>query len=78
MEYFLEQQEYINSLVEREAHSDTMRPLTPLERQHLEDWRAHFEPASRYVIDRRYQGEICPECDDPWCAGCEHADVSKT
>ncbi len=37
------QQEYIDSLVERETHCDTMKALTPLERQHLEDWRFHFE-----------------------------------
>lgn len=38
-----EQQEYIDGLIERETHSDTMRALSPLEQQHLADWRAHFE-----------------------------------
>lgn len=41
------QQEYISRLIERETHFETMRPLTPLEQQHLEDWRAHFEPLAR-------------------------------
>lgn len=39
------QEEYIQSLAEREWHSSTMKALTPLERQHLRDWRDHFEEA---------------------------------
>jgi len=27
--------------------------------------------------DHRYTGEVCPECGDPWCVGCEHADVAR-
>lgn len=36
--------EWIAELVERETHADTMRALTPLERQWLADWRAFFQP----------------------------------
>lgn len=36
--------DWIDRLIERETHSDTMKPLSPLERQWLEDWRRHFEP----------------------------------
>lgn len=35
---------YINELTERANHPDTMRPLNPLEREHLKDWEAHFLP----------------------------------
>lgn len=44
------QQEYIDSLIERETHGSTMLALTVLERQHLNDWRAHFE--QRATIER--------------------------
>ena len=37
------QQEYINDLIERETHYGSMKPLSPLEQEHLKDWRAHFE-----------------------------------
>ena len=39
----MNQQEYINGLIERETHSATMKTLSPLECEHLKDWRAHFE-----------------------------------
>jgi len=35
--------EWIQDLIERETHSDTMRALSPLEREWLADWREHFE-----------------------------------
>jgi hypothetical protein len=28
--------------------------------------------------DHRYTGDICYECRDPWCAGCEYADTERT
>lgn len=28
-------------------------------------------------MDHRYSGEVCSVCGDPWCAGCEHADVDR-
>ena len=31
-------EEYFNGLIERDFHSDTMRPLNPLERQWLRDY----------------------------------------
>jgi hypothetical protein len=37
--------DWILDLIERETHSATMRALSPLERQWLTDWRAHFEQA---------------------------------
>lgn len=40
--------DYILELLERETHSDTMRPLSPLERQHLEDWRRYFDGLCPY------------------------------
>lgn len=49
--------EYINSLVERETHCDTMKPLTPLERQHLEDWRVHFEATYASVAKEAERSE---------------------
>lgn len=45
------QQEYIERLIERETHGDTMRNLSPLEKQHLIDWRSHFELAWRVTQD---------------------------
>lgn len=24
-------------------------------------------------MDHRYSGNICPVCEDPWCAGCEES-----
>lgn len=35
--------QWILDLIERETHSDTMRALSPLEAQWLDDWREHFE-----------------------------------
>lgn len=49
-----EQIEYFNSLAEREYHSDTMRALSPLEQQHLDDWRTHFCP----IVQNMTPGEI--------------------
>lgn len=28
-------------------------------------------------MDRRYTATACEECGDPWCAGCEDADVDR-
>ncbi len=44
-----EQELHWQSLEERAAHSDTMRPLSPLEVQWLEDYRSHWLPVSPYL-----------------------------
>ncbi len=44
--------EYFNELAERATHCDTMRPLSPLEAQQLEDYEAHImalTPAEFFV-----------------------------
>lgn len=28
-------------------------------------------------MDRRYTHDLCEECGDPWCAGCEYAEVDR-
>jgi len=35
--------EHINNLLERHAHNDTMRPLSPLEAEQLRDYNRHLE-----------------------------------
>lgn len=35
--------EFIQRLIERETHYNTMKPLSPLEKQWLSDWRQFFE-----------------------------------
>lgn len=46
---------YFGLLAEREFHSDTMKPLTPLEREQLNDWRAHFEPRRAIEAEKEWR-----------------------
>ena len=51
----MDNREFYGSLTERDSHADTMRPLSPLERQWLNDYNQHrdaLSDAEREAFDR--------------------------
>lgn len=51
--------------------------MTQLANEKIPSPRANEQAPIVGAPDRRYTGDICYECRDPWCVGCEHADVAR-
>lgn len=56
--------EFFGRLFERITHSGTMRPLTPLEQQWVEDYTAHREALSHEEREAFDKAETTAEWDD--------------